>query len=112
MILGKSIVFSGRVLSLGINQAKGEHHMTSISFFFFPVFLEGNADESYLLVCQRFCYLMENLWSALFSGQESERQKSNKPNKKPKIDKIIVIDMFYIDLQHAVTVLGDKTEPE
>lgn len=56
------IVLPGCVHNLGINQAKGELHMTSVSFFFFPsTFRDGNADESYLIVCQRFCHLMENL---------------------------------------------------
>lgn len=47
--------------------------------------------------------------------KESERRKrSNQktPNKTTKIEQVIVTDTFYINLQHAVTVLGDKTEPE
>lgn len=56
-----STVLPGCVFNF-INQAKGELHMTSVSFFFFfSIFRDGNVDMSYLIVCQRFCYLMENL---------------------------------------------------
>lgn len=53
-------------------------------FFISSIFRDGNADEGYLIVCQRFCYLMENLWSALLSGQEREWKTKMKQPKNPK----------------------------
>lgn len=80
------IVLPGCVFNLGINQAKGELLMTSVSFLiFFQFFRDGNADMSYLIMCQRLCYLMENLWSTFLSGQKREwktKKKQPKQNNK------------------------------
>lgn len=51
-----SIVLPGCVFNFRINQAKGELHLTYVSsLLFFSIFRDGNADVSYLIVCQRFC---------------------------------------------------------
>lgn len=49
---------------------------------------------------------------AFRSGKRVKGKKKPNTNKTTKIEEVIVTDMFFINLQHSVTVLGDKTESE